>query len=201
MMKMAHILSLNRNGEQSPATYGIIDGLTYQYLGNQLINVDDSQSESIGIHLDFKDQSEGAGTEYYYDLNGNMISDANKQIDYIKYNYLNLPEKVVFLGGNHIKYVYDAAGVKLEQKVYADGGNNPTKVIRYIGEFIYESDDNSTFDLQLVQHEEGRIVPGADTQSPDWKYEYHLKDHLGNVKMTFTSEPRNLEIRSKYGNG
>jgi hypothetical protein len=50
----------------------------------------------------------------------------------------------------------------------------------YSGEFIYENDT-----LKVIQHEEGRIVP----EGSDLVYQYHLKDHLGNVRLTFTTKP------------
>jgi len=52
----------------------------------------------------------------------------------------------------------------------------------YIGEFIYE--DNV---LQFIQHEEGRIV---EAEGGGWEYQYSIKDHLGNTRVTFTTEPK-----------
>ncbi|WP_185153293.1 hypothetical protein, partial [Fulvivirga lutimaris] len=59
-----------------------------------------------------------ADPDYTYDKNGNMIKDQNKGIASIEYNYLNLPERVTKTDGQYIKYIYDAAGVKLAQEVY-----------------------------------------------------------------------------------
>ena len=56
---------------------------------------------------------------------------------------------------------------------------SPEKHTDYCGEFIYENDT-----LKFINHEEGRVVMTADTS----EYQYHLKDHLGNVRMTFTSQ-------------
>ena len=51
-------------------------------------------------------------------------------------HHLNLPSKVDFGGGKYIEYIYDAAGIKLTQKVY----DNITlqKTTEYMGEFIYQ---------------------------------------------------------------
>ena len=38
--------------------------------------------------------------------------------------------------------------------------------------------------LQFIQHEEGRIVPD---HNDEMTYQYHLKDHLGNTRTTFTT--------------
>ncbi|MEP5071975.1 MAG: hypothetical protein ABJQ96_14960, partial [Crocinitomicaceae bacterium] len=71
--------------------------------------------------------------------NGNMITDGNKGITSIEYNHLNLPIKVEFATvGDSITYLYDAAGIKLNQVVYE--GGDTLKVIDYVGEFIYEND-------------------------------------------------------------
>ncbi|MEP4093948.1 RHS repeat-associated core domain-containing protein [Reichenbachiella sp.] len=190
-----NILALERTGDQI-VTAGanipaqVIDDLSYEYSGNQLTKVTDVS----GLDMGFKD---GANTneEYRYDANGNMISDANKGIANIEYNHLNLPSKVTKEDGQYIKYIYDAAGIKLTQEVYDGTSPDPTKVTNYTGEFIYENDT-----LQIIQHEEGRIVAvpevpgppepvqglGSGTQTFD--YQYHLKDHLGNVRATFKTE-------------
>ncbi|GCC52388.1 hypothetical protein SanaruYs_26250 [Chryseotalea sanaruensis] len=105
----------------------------------------------------------------------------------ITYNYLNLPETVKRGDEGSIQYIYTATGQKLAQ-VVTEGIK--TKTTDYAGEFIYQNDT-----LQFVNHEEGRIIPsplssgegqGGEAQA---EYQYHLKDHLGNVRVTFTSVP------------
>ena len=46
--------------------------------------------------------------EYTWDANGNMTSDLNKGVSEIKYNILNLPEKIIHSDG-HITYITCAA--------------------------------------------------------------------------------------------
>ncbi len=41
--------------------------------------------------------------------------------------------------------------------------------------------------LQFINHGEGRIIP-AKTKEETNEYQYHLKDHLGNVRLTFTTK-------------
>ncbi|SMD37969.1 RHS repeat-associated core domain-containing protein [Reichenbachiella faecimaris] len=175
-----NILALQRKGLDETGITTDWDHLDYDYSGNQLIKVDDAGSSDFG----FKDGAD-ATREYEYDANGNMISDANKGIENIEYNHLNLPAKVEMNadGSDRIEYIYDAAGTKLAQIVYE--GGTQTKRTDYNGPFIYQNDT-----LQFIQHEEGRIVYETDVDGNfvEYEYQYHLKDHLGNVRATFKEE-------------
>ncbi len=55
---------------------------------------------------------------YLKNANGNMTGDLNKGIELIDYNYLNLPVYISFANGNAIEYLYNAAGQKVQKKVY-----------------------------------------------------------------------------------
>ncbi|MGK7390101.1 MAG: DUF6443 domain-containing protein [Candidatus Cyclobacteriaceae bacterium M2_1C_046] len=156
---------------------GLTDSLKYTYSdgGNQLTQVDD-----YGDTLTFKDGN--PGRDYFYDRNGNMIKDYNKSIDSIAYNHLNLPIYVKKSTNEYLKYIYDAAGIKLAQEVY-DASGILLKRTDYIGGMIYENDT-----LRFVNHSEGRILPEGDA----WEYQYHIKDHLGNVRTTFTTKPKTI---------
>ncbi|NJO25925.1 MAG: hypothetical protein HC867_09440 [Bacteroidia bacterium] len=103
----------------------------------------------------------------------------NKAINGITYNHLNLPSVITVTGKGTITYTYDAAGSKL-QKTVAETGQ-PTKTTLYAGGAVYENDV-----LQFIAHEEGRMRPGAT----GFNYDYMLKDHLGNVRMTLTEEQK-----------
>jgi hypothetical protein len=174
-----NIKSLNRRDLLG----GNMDLLTYSYgtgisQSNKLLSVTDAGNDNKG----FKDGNTD-GEDYFYDANGNMHVDKNKGIQSIRYNYLNLPDSVGMDEGKYILYTYDAAGVKLRQTVY---DSTYIKQTDYIGGFIYEDTV-----LQLIQQAEGRIVPKyTSTGDLDkFVYEYHLKDHLGNVRLTFTTDP------------
>lgn len=158
-----------------------MDNLVYQYTGNQLNYVNDSHSASEGfVNLN-------TGTDdYSYDYNGNLDKDKNKGVlarNDIKYNHLNLPKEVV-KGIESLKYIYDASGRKLAQEVYTNNGSTLVKRTDYIGEMVFEG--TSTPVLQFIQHSEGRIVPDGSA----WEYQYHMKDHLGNIRVSFTTRPQ-----------
>ena len=56
-------------------------------------------------------------SQYNYDHNGNMLSDPNKGISSIQYNWSNLPDTVEFIDGRKIYYQYTASGTKLAEQV------------------------------------------------------------------------------------
>lgn len=162
-----NILTLNRayDGET-------VDILDYEYQGNQLTSVGDEGTNGL-----FDERfSEGKSTdEYLYDANGNMIKDANKGITSITYNYLNLPEEVSYSDSNGdeqtVTYTYDAMGAKLK-KVSTAGAT-----IDYIGGIQYKEGV-----IDFIMQEEGRYSFTSE------RYEYDLKDHLGNVRATIIGE-------------
>ncbi len=190
-----NIESLKRRAE---STTEYMDDLSYTYSGNQLLRVNDAASDTTGFYDGFT-----GSIDYAYDANGNMVKDRNKAIDSIYYNHLNLPVKVAFeASGDSIIYWYDAAGIKLQQVVYQAG--DTVKVTDYVGEFIYETDTSGTRKLQLIQHEEGRIVPKSPFEGGEgvvYDYQYHLKDHLGNVRLTFSTTPESYTMVETFETG
>ncbi len=157
-----NIEDLTRTGSSTT-----IDDLTYTYNGNQLKAVADA-----GTTAGFNNGVTST-TEYTYDENGNMEADDNKGID-VSYNILNLPETVDFGSSNTIDYIYDASGVKW-MKDLSSGTD-----LYYIGNFIY---DNSG--LSYIMMDEGRLLPDG---SGGFEYEYFLKDHLGNTRISFIED-------------
>jgi RHS repeat-associated protein len=178
-----NITALKRRGllTDGGSTYGLIDDLSYTYTGNRLRAVEDAVATSSGIG-DFKNNT-SQSDEYFYDANGNMIEDRNKQISYIRYNHLNLPDSIRFSTGNSIAYTYDALGAKLVQRVYE---SSTLKARRdYLGSFFYENDS-----LRHIQFSEGRIV--YESSGPGYAYQYYHKDHLGNIRQVFRAEQTTL---------
>jgi RHS repeat-associated protein len=160
-----------------------IDNLTYDYgangsAGNQLLKVDDG-----GTSKGFVDGT-NTGNDYSYDENGNLKVDNNKGITEIQYNLLNLPrylEKSSIT--NSITFKYAANGVKLTKESIVAGAVTTTN---YIGNFIYINNK-----LKYIMHPEGRVVVRRDGSNniSGYEYQYHLKDHQGNTRVTFSSDP------------
>jgi RHS repeat-associated protein len=181
-----NILKLKRYGKKDATTYGLMDNMTYTYTGNQLTRVDDAVVKNA-LEDGFKETTKVAN-EYLYDLNGGMNKDLNKDISAITYNILNLARKVYKSGADSIIYTYDASGRKLTQQVYG----STAKKTDYVGEYIYENDA-----IAFVTHEEGRIVADNSVGAPrPWEYQYFLKDHLGNVRVTFSEKKTTTEHKA-----
>ncbi len=164
-----NIFTLSRNG----AGGSLMDNLTYTYTGNLLKKVTDTGDAVKG----FADGVNTA-TEYTYDANANLVTDPNRGVSGITYNHLNLVQKATKTTGDYILFTYDAKGNKLGEGEYTSAGAL-TKKTDYAGEFYYENDT-----LKFIAHNEGRVVmTGAQPE-----YQYHLKDHLKNVRATFTTK-------------
>ncbi|PWV56447.1 DUF6443 domain-containing protein [Chitinophaga sp. S165] len=166
-----------------------IDQLTYSYVNatsNKLASVTDAKSSVTATAKlgDFRDGT-NTGNDYAYDVNGNLVTDLNKNIASITYNHLNLPVVIALKGKGIITYQYDATGSKLSKTVLDSTGASPkTTVTDYVGNFVYAQDS-----LELIVHEEGRIRPIYKTgDSIRFAYDYFEKDHLGNVRTVLTDQ-------------
>src|SRR5258708_34826399 len=108
---------------------GTIDSLIYSYLNNgasnKLLRVVDSADDQNSKLGDFHYNPTTKGTtDYIYDGNGSLMVDNNKGINYMSYNYLNLPQSIPVNGKGNISYIYDAAGNKTGDKTQ-DGYSTP----------------------------------------------------------------------------
>ncbi len=180
--KNGNILSLDRKGHLNDAasTFGDMDKLVYQYdHGNQLLKVTDTDHKTYG----FKDGT-NTGDDFVYDTNGNMTIDRNKGITNITYNHLNLPTTVAINNTDHtgnINYIYDASGTKLK-KIVTEGSSLTTE---YAGNYIYKNGN-----LEYFSTAEGYVTPEGGV----YKYVYQYKDHLGNVRLSYSDADNNGTI-------
>jgi RHS repeat-associated protein len=181
--KMGNIQSLNRKGHTNvgATTFGVMDNLVYTYEtnSNKLKKVTDTSGKIQGFN-DGANQT----TEYVYDTNGNMTSDANKGITSILYNHLNLPTEIKLDNNNNkkINYTYDAVGAKL-RKVTNDNGNITTT--DYAGNYVYENNI-----LQFFNHSEGYV----NNDNGLYKYVYQYRDNLDNVRLSYSDNDNNGTI-------
>jgi len=175
-----NIKELERYGlvgsENGQDIYGLMDDLNYNYNGNQLDELNDNITGLTFESNDFRDNGSNQAGEYDYDANGNLIKDDNKGITNISYNHINLPVIIEFGTTKKIEYLYTAEGAKLQMKII-DGTNVVT--MDYAAGFVYVNEE-----VDYVLTEEGRLTPS--TGENPFVYEYFLKDHLGNVRVSFS---------------
>ncbi|MDR6571143.1 DUF6443 domain-containing protein [Chitinophaga ginsengisegetis] len=181
-----NIQSMTQRG-MNGTTLQTIDSLKYGYgtNSNKLSFVTDKRNNSQSQLGDFKEINNNETQDYWYDSSGNVIKDLNKNIAVIRYNHLNLPDSIAVTGKGTVKYLYDALGNKL-RKIVTDNTVTPSKIVTtdYINGFVYQNDS-----LQFISHEEGRIRTVFKTGQPvNYKYDYFVKDHLGNVRVVLTEQ-------------
>ncbi len=167
-------------------TFGEVDNVAMTYDGNQLRQINDATEEVIlSSTMDVNDR------ENYnlHDANGNLLRCPDKDILYIDYNRMNLPDTIYFENNNRIIFKYDARGRKLSEiyKVYHFGYppslelepltiNEPQSTSGYYtiasrrdycGNYIYQNGNISM------------IITPAGYISGSMRY-YYLRDYQGN---------------------
>jgi RHS repeat-associated protein len=151
------------------------------------VRVDRGACPDIKFSEGFNQQSNGS---YRYDAAGNMTYDPHKRLTF-QYNYLNLPYKITGEENDEMQILYNADGSLLQRKYIA---NQVTKnKIDYIANKEYHLDT-----LKIIHHDNGRIL----SNNSIFNYEYNIKDHLGNIRVTFSDMDNNNiisnnEIRSR----
>lgn len=162
-----NIKTLDRYGFQG--TY--IDRLTITYSGNQVIGLSDASGD-VAQATDYPGISSPMALNY--DDNGNVDVETHKLIE-TTYNLLNLPFELNWLGQNRrINYYYTFEGEKLRKRVENNGILTKED---YCGPYVYET-ASGVRSLKYIVTPKGRAVRSGS----NWTYEYHLADHLGNVR-------------------
>jgi RHS repeat-associated protein len=174
--KGGNITQLTRNGAL----------LSYTYLPNT--NQLASLSGLINTYNDM-----------YYDRNGNMIDNARPDYYVYKdYNILNLPWNND-MGTSVLGIIYSSEGQKLISQNY-NYDNNQLTTTDYIKGIQYDRSGNN-FKVTSIQTEEGQAVPDGNG---GFKYEYVLKDHLGNNRVVFDlykGAPRPIQVTNYFAFG
>ncbi|MBE0640283.1 MAG: hypothetical protein IH598_17345 [Bacteroidales bacterium] len=170
-----------------------IDDLIYSYHNTA------SRSNRLSMVYDITGNPQGyihgSSGNYLYDANANMTHDPSKMIN-VAYNHLNLPSQITFGPDDNIQYAYTATGAKL-RKTVTTMKTTSASITDYCGNFIYS--DNQ---LITIFAGEVRVAPVNAGNSTFWKYEYSMKDHLGNTRVVFAAhshgQPELLQQTSYY---
>ena len=207
-------------------TFSSIDQLTLSYDGSRLKKVSDSASAlTYEGAMDFRDGANKV-TEYTWDANGRMASDANRGIYKIEYNELNLPREVKFNDGHVTRYTYAADGRKL-RVTYLMTNSHVIDVLGPLGGAAAELNGGpviepqfpgdsliapigSTLTLMTIDYS-GNHIYRNDTLSlvlndygyltADGLWRYHIKDWQGNVRAVIDDQGALLEINYYYPYG
>lgn len=173
-----NITSLWRKGMTQNNTFDYIDKLGYTYATNS--NKINSVSDAVIGNVDTGDFRDGntSGNDYDYWADGSLKKDLNKGISLIEYNHLKLPKKVTYSNGNTLENQYDANGKKLKS-ISSEG-----ITYDFLGNTIYKNDV-----LYQIGIDEGRIV--------NEQYEFDIKDHLGNLRVSFRDSLGIAKISTK----
>lgn len=210
--KMGNVQSLLRSGLLDDGSYGLIDNLSYNYHGNQLLKVDDA---AVGPYYQgafhFVDGADEA-VEYEYDANGNLVRDLNKGIISISYDLNNQPRKIEYNDGRNVSYLYDAEGSKLSvsynltamssaqpqmpvmqsSNVASANMSNGQKTIDYCGNIIYDGDET------MILNDVGYALCDKDHTL---SFHYYLKDHLGNNSVVVSEDGEIEQVNDYYPTG
>jgi len=186
-----NINALQRQGYYaSTCGFDQIDNLTYTYTPNT------NRIASIADNAPLSQRSQGfnpgsGGVGYTYDANGNLKSDSYKGISTIFYNHLNLPSLINFTSGNSIEYKYDAGGNKLRKTVKVGAVVQYEQY--YVGGVEYRKTGTGNTRIEAIYHSEGRYanIDLDIDDSPNWRKEYNIKDHLGNTRLSFADKNGN----------
>lgn len=188
---MGNMTELMRKGLSNGA-YTFIDDLELDYIGNQLISVEDNAIDpSYNGAFNFVGNSSSGA--YEYDKNGNLTKDLNKNILSIEYNCLNLPQTISFPYMDNFCYTYDAEGRKLhtEQSVTTLTPLPISTMIStdYCDNFVY-----SLHNQIKILFDGGYITLDEDIPT----YHFYLQDHLGSNRVVINQNGTVEQVNHYY---
>ena len=165
----------NITGLNRYSAAGLSEMLSFTHAGNRLSSVqswDGANLPQIGT--------------FTYDAMGNQLTDSRKGLQFC-YNFANLPSKVEGMSGSGnagltLNYGYLSDGTKTSAITETAAGSG-AEGLKYRGAFVYELKDGAER-LSTVAWSDGRTEYdySADASSPDINDQWHISDHLGNVR-------------------
>jgi len=187
-----NMTNLKRNSKSLSGTAELIDNLNYNYTGNRLTSVNETQ-------LNYRGYPDVSGNTIAYDDNGNMKDQIDKGILNINYNILNLPNAIKFdklyltrgvWQNVNTSYTYRADGVKLRKIYkYSEDSVFKQKNTEYLDGFQYEIVSTATDPtIKFVPTSEGYF------NFENNKYIYNYSDHLGNVRVSYFNNGSSAEV-------
>lgn len=199
--KHGNMVNLYRNGGKG----GMIDEMNWSYEGNRVVEITDMVGEQGRYDMkEYRDYNYN-GLDYFYDSNGNMTADLDRDIVAIRYNLLNLPDTVQFRNGSAIVNYYTADGKRTGSKYLTP----QTTVVIPAGQTFGSTSGTAAMSSHVTARRGSLEYAGADFESdtlirihngdgyldcsePDFRY--FVRDYQGNIRTVYGSALKNLKF-------
>ncbi len=175
--------------------YGLIDSLVITRNGNQLKAIEDYAQKHL-TYTGASDFYDGYtyDTEYYYNANGALESDINRDIDLIQYDALGNTRCIYYFGQNQIEYIYAADGTKLRTIHRPASSMALTDSIDYIGNLILKNGQPS-----MYLFDGGYATFNSNSAVNGWHY--YIQDYMENNRMVVNKNGTKEQITHYYPYG
>lgn len=175
--------------------YGLIDSLVITRNGNQLKTIEDYAEKHL-TYTGASDFYDGCtySNEYYYNANGALESDLNRDIDLIQYDDLGNARCIYYFEHDQIEYIYAADGTKLRTIHRPASSMALTDSIDYIGNLILKNGQPSMylFDGGYATFNQNGAING---------WHYYIQDYMGNNRMVVNKNGTVEQITHYYPYG
>ena len=199
--KHGNMVNLYRNGGRG----GMIDEMNWFYEGNRVVEITDMVGEQGRYDMkEYRDYNHN-GLDYFYDSNGNMTADLDRDIVAIRYNLLNQPDTVQFRNGSAIVNYYTADGKRT-------GSKYPTPLTTVVipaGQTFGSTSGTAAMSSHVTARRGSLEYAGADFESDtlirihngdgyldcsEQDFRYFVRDYQGNIRTVYGSALKNLKF-------
>ena len=192
--KHGNMVNLYRNGGKG----GMIDEMNWSYEGNRVVEITDMVGEQGRYDMkEYRDYNHN-GLDYFYDSNGNMTADLDRDIVAIRYNLLNQPDTVQFRNGSAIVNYYTADGKRTGSKYLTP----QTTVVIPAGQTFGSTSGTAAMSSHVTTRRGSLEYAGADFESDtlirihngdgyldcsEQDFRYFVRDYQGNIRTVYGS--------------
>ena len=192
--KHGNMVNLYRDGGRG----GMIDEMNWSYEGNRVVEITDMVGEQGRYDMkEYRDYNHN-GLDYFYDSNGNMTADLDRDIVAIRYNLLNLPDTVQFRNGSAIVNYYTADGKRTGSKYLTP----LTTVVIPAGQTFGSTSGTAAMSSHVTARRGSLEYVGADFESDtlirihngdgyldcsEQDFRYFVRDYQGNIRTVYGS--------------
>ena len=199
--KHGNMVNLYRNGGRG----GMIDEMNWFYEGNRVVEITDMVGEQGRYDMkEYRDYNHN-GLDYFYDSNGNMTADLDRDIVAIRYNLLNQPDTVQFRNGSAIVNYYTADGKRTGSKYLTP----LTTVVIPAGQTFGSTSGTAAMSSHVTARRGSLEYAGADFESDtlirihngdgyldcsEQDFRYFVRDYQWNIRTVYGSALKNLKF-------